>query len=121
MKRFVIAIGAGMILLAPSSLPAADAPATAKGGEMAAAKSAASSMPAAEHRYFTPADLMWKDAPTSMPKGAKVAVLEGDLAAPGPFTMRVRVPAGYKIPPHFHPGIEHVTVLSGSFFMAAGD
>jgi len=121
MKRFLIAIAAGALLLAPAALSAADAP--AKGGEAPAKTTAppASPAPAPEHQFFTPADIAWKDAPSSLPKGAKVAVLEGDLAAPGPFTMRIWLPAGYKIPPHSHPGIEHVTVLSGSFFMGVGD
>jgi quercetin dioxygenase-like cupin family protein len=35
--------------------------------------------------------------------------------------MRLKFPAGYKIAPHTHPAIEHVTVLSGTFHIAAGD
>jgi hypothetical protein len=30
------------------------------------------------------------------------------------------MPAGGKIPPHMHPGIEHVTVISGNFAMGLG-
>lgn len=50
-----------------------------------------------------------------------MSVLEGDLSKPGAFTVRVKVPDGYKIPPHFHPGDEHVTVISGTLFIAHGD
>lgn len=127
MRRIWIAIGLAT-LLAPALARAADppqatgtAPATSKVAETTPMPEMPDAMAAAEHRYFTPTDIKWSDAPPSLPKGAKVDVLEGDLASPGPFTMRVMLPAGYKVPPHFHPGIEHVTVLSGSFFMALGD
>jgi hypothetical protein len=129
MRRVVIAIGLATLLI-PSVLRADDpppagntgsAPATSKVAETAVPPQAAEMEQAAEHRYFTPAEFKWTDAPPSLPKGAKVAVLEGDLASPGPFTMRIMLPAGYKIMPHFHPGVEHVTVLAGSFFMALGD
>jgi quercetin dioxygenase-like cupin family protein len=77
--------------------------------------------PAAQHAMYAPADLKWADAPPALPKGAKVAVLQGDPAAPGPFTMRITVPAGYKVPPHFHPADENLTVISGDMQMALGD
>ena len=66
-------------------------------------------------------DLKWSPAPASLPAGAEVAILEGDPAKEGPFTMRLKLPAGYKIPPHSHPGVEHVTVISGSFAMGTGE
>ena len=47
--------------------------------------------------------------------------MEGDPAKAGPFTMRLKLPANYTVPPHWHPGVEHVTVLSGSFYMGLGD
>jgi len=128
MRRFVIAVGLAA-LLTPAILRADDPPATGNVGAPATSKVAEQSVPpqspevaqAGEHQYFAPTDLKWADAPPSLPKGGKVAVLEGDLASPGPFTMRVMLPAGYKIPPHFHPGVEHVTVLSGSLFMGMGE
>jgi hypothetical protein len=73
------------------------------------------------HVMKVPADLEWVDGPPSLPKGAKMAVLEGDLGKPGPFTIRLQVPAKYKVPPHWHPGIEHVTVISGEFMMGSGE
>jgi len=126
MRRILIAI-AWVTLMVPA-LAWADDPATTKTGDTPAPSKIAEPAPAvdamaqaAEHRYFNPAEIKWVDAPPSLPKGAKVAVLEGDLSSPGPFTMRVKAPAGFKIPPHWHPGIEHVTVISGSFFMGLGD
>ena len=55
------------------------------------------------------------------PAGAKWAVLEGDPTQAGPFTFRVKVPGGFKMPPHTHPNIEHVTVLSGAFHFGMGE
>jgi len=63
----------------------------------------------------------WKDAPPSLPKGAKVAVLEGDPKSAGLFTMRIKLPAGTIIPPHWHPRDERVTVLSGRVVVGFGD
>jgi len=75
-------------------------------------------MDAAIHR---PDELTWKDGPPSLPKGAKIAVLEGDPTKPGPFVFRVKVPDGYRIPPHTHPKPERVTVISGTFNIGMGD
>lgn len=74
--------------------------------------------PAALHR---PDALKWQDGPPSLPPGAKIAVLEGDPTKPGPFVFRVKVPDGYKIPPHTHPKPERVTVVSGTFNLGMGD
>jgi anti-sigma factor ChrR (cupin superfamily) len=73
---------------------------------------------AAVHR---PDGLKWKDGPPSLPPGAKIAVLEGDPAKPGPFVFRVKVPDGYRIPPHTHPKAERVTVVSGTFHLGMGE
>ena len=76
---------------------------------------------AVDHAIFTPKDIQWQEGPTSLPKGAKIAVLEGNPAAEGPFTIRLKFPANYRIPPHWHPVIEHITVLSGTFYVGMGD
>jgi quercetin dioxygenase-like cupin family protein len=68
-----------------------------------------------------PDAIQWGPAPASLPAGAKVAVLEGDPSKPGAFTMRLSLPDGYRIAPHFHPADEHVTVLSGSFQVGMGE
>jgi hypothetical protein len=65
--------------------------------------------------------LKWQDGPPSLPPGAKIAVLEGDPTKEGPFVFRVKVPDGYKIPPHTHPKSERVTIISGSFNIGMGD
>jgi quercetin dioxygenase-like cupin family protein len=76
---------------------------------------------AAEHVVVAPGDIKWADAPPSLPPGAKMAVLEGDPGKKGPFTVRLQMPAGYKIPAHTHPTAERVTVLSGTFHLGTGD
>ncbi|MEK6376132.1 MAG: cupin domain-containing protein [Acidobacteriota bacterium] len=65
--------------------------------------------------------IVWKDGPPSLPKGTKVAVLEGDPRQAGMFTMRLQVPAGSRILPHWHPRSERVTVLSGVVKVGFGD
>lgn len=77
--------------------------------------------PAAEHRLLGPTELQWTAGPASLPAGAQVAMLEGNPTEAGPFTVRLRLPDGYRIPPHWHPGIEHVTVLSGTFVVGRGE
>jgi len=57
----------------------------------------------------------------SLPAGAKVAVLEGDPSKEGFFTMRLLLPDGFKIQPHWHPKVEHVTVISGTFNVGMGE
>jgi quercetin dioxygenase-like cupin family protein len=55
-----------------------------------------------------------------MPKGTKIAVLEGSPQQSGLFTIRLRVPAGSRIAPHTHPRPERVTVLSGRIRVGFG-
>ncbi len=73
-----------------------------------------------DHVMVMPADLKWADVP-SLPPGAKVAVSEGPMNEARPFMMRLRLPADYQVPAHFHTAIEHVTVISGTFNMGTGD
>ena len=73
------------------------------------------------HVMLSPDDVKWADAPPSLPRGAMVAVIEGKPSEPGQFTMRLKFPAGYKVSPHSHPAIEHVTVISGAISFGMGD
>lgn len=72
------------------------------------------------HTMVTPGELRWVDV-ASLPSGAKLAVIEGPLHEAVPFTFRLRLPADYKIPAHWHSAIEHVTVISGTANMGIGD
>lgn len=61
-------------------------------------------------------------APPVLPKGAEAAVLDGNsFASSGSYTLRLKMLAGYKIPPHWHPTDENVTVLSGTLGAGMGD
>ena len=68
-----------------------------------------------------PDQVTWGPAPASLPPGAKAAVLEGNPSEPGPYTMRVLLPNRYRIPPHHHAAVEHVTVLKGAFKVGLGE
>jgi hypothetical protein len=68
----------------------------------------------------TPSDFKWGDV-ASLPPGAKIALIEGKMNEEGPITARIKLPADYKIPVHWHPGVERVTVLSGTFNYGMGD
>jgi quercetin dioxygenase-like cupin family protein len=74
-----------------------------------------------EHLLHRVGDVEWRDAPASLERGAQVAVLEGNPAEAGVFTMRIRMPDGFLIAPHWHPNVERVTVLSGTFRLGSGD
>lgn len=74
-----------------------------------------------KHLTYGPGDIEWADAPPSLERGAQVAVLEGDPSAPGVFTLRIRMPDGYVIAPHWHPNVERVTVIAGGFRLGGGD
>jgi quercetin dioxygenase-like cupin family protein len=69
-----------------------------------------------------PGALKWGPAPPSLPPGSQLAVLVGDPTKPGvPYVFRVKLPDGYKVPPHWHPGDENVTVLQGTLLIGKGE
>jgi quercetin dioxygenase-like cupin family protein len=63
----------------------------------------------------------WQAAPPSLPKGAQMAIVSGDPARKGPFVVRLKLPAGYVIPPHRHATAESVTVLYGVLDVGMGE
>ncbi len=70
------------------------------------------------HAVVTPAQLVWKP----LIPGVEMAVVSGDPnKAGGLYVIRIRTKGQVKVPPHWHPTDEHVTVLVGSFLMAHGD
>jgi quercetin dioxygenase-like cupin family protein len=65
--------------------------------------------------------LRWGPAPPIFPAGAQFALVQGDPSVAGQiFTVRLRFPNGYILPPHTHPTDEHVTVLHGTFLVGLG-
>lgn len=65
--------------------------------------------------------LEWQAGPASLPKGAMIALLEGDPNKEGPFVFRLKLPDRYRVPPHTHPKTERITVLAGTFHVGMGD
>src|SRR5690242_12273085 len=75
-----------------------------------------------ENHAFTPATIPWGPAPGFLAPGAQLAVVEGNPAgSTGNYTVRLKMPNGYRIEPHWHPLRENVTVISGTFKVGMGD
>jgi quercetin dioxygenase-like cupin family protein len=90
-------------------------------GALAAQESKSPSAQSPQAHVITPDQLTWGPAPAILPAGARLAVLEGDPSKAGLYTMRLAMPAEYRIPPHFHEADEHVTVISGAFQVGMGE
>lgn len=73
------------------------------------------------HVLLNMKDIVWKAGPASLPKGAQMSIIEGDMSKPELFTIRLSLPPGYKVPNHWHTAVEHVTVLQGAFYMGKGE
>jgi uncharacterized protein (TIGR02246 family) len=83
---------------------------------------AAASMDMGDVKTLANNALTWTDfAPPGFDPGPKLAVLEGDPGAKGPYVVRLQFPPGYRFPVHWHPGIENLTVVSGQFQLAMGN
>ena len=76
--------------------------------------------PKSDHVMVKPGDLKWAAVP-SLPPGAQGALIEGPMNEAVPFTLRLKFPPNYQVPPHSHTAIEHVTVVSGEFNLGMGD
>lgn len=75
---------------------------------------------AANALQITPAQFQWVQNPEL--HGLMSAVLAGDPGRPGPYVMRVKIPAHARLAPHFHPDeTRMVTVLSGTLYFAFGE
>ena len=110
-NRSVAALATALLLAA--------APALAQEYEKKADEAATTT--AETHLIVEPGEIDWLPAPAVLPAGAMMAVLAGDLAKEGPFIFRVRIPDGHQVAPHFHPGLENVTVISGTFGIGMGE
>ena len=105
------------MLVVGCQLLAASVCAAQTGGAQPPAKGTTS--PAGKHIVRSPDNLQWTPLPGA--PGAKMAVVSGDPDKPGePFVIRILNPDGAKVPPHWHPTDEHITVLSGTFIMGMG-
>jgi hypothetical protein len=77
--------------------------------------------PSQAQNAYTPDQVKWGPAPPFVPAGAQLAVLEGNpMADSGDYTIRLKLPDGYKIAPHTHPLRENVTIISGTLKFGMG-
>jgi len=86
-----------------------------------ATKKTATKAAAPAAALITPDKLQWGPAPPVFPAGAQFAVVSGNPAAAGPFIVRLKLPDGYRVMPHWHPTAETVTVLSGDLRVGMGN
>lgn len=73
------------------------------------------------HLTYLADDIDWQDGPASVEDGIEVAVLEGNPSEAGVFTLRLKIPDEGYISPHWHPNVERVTVISGTFLLGSGE
>jgi quercetin dioxygenase-like cupin family protein len=117
----VVAVGALIMWTTLSSTPS-DAASTLARPAMLASHDGDEGHEGHDHHAQDEGDVKFGPAPAAFPAGAEMAVLQGDPSVAGAiFTVRLRMPDGYVIPPHTHPTDEHVTVISGRFLVGLGD
>ena len=69
------------------------------------------------HTVVAAGGIQWK----VLRPGAEIAVVSGDPNKDGsPFVLRFRYRGKARIPPHWHPTDEHLTILSGTFRLGMG-
>jgi anti-sigma factor ChrR (cupin superfamily) len=70
------------------------------------------------HKIVRFADLKW----IPIMKGCELAAVSGDFNGDNAaFVLRIRCADGIKVPAHWHPTDENLTVLKGTFLVAAGE
>jgi mannose-6-phosphate isomerase-like protein (cupin superfamily) len=118
MKR-LLSIAMTMCLLL--GVAAAQTKTTTKKSDKKSAPAATKPAGSSHVKVYTPDDIKWTPAPNALPAGAQIAVLEGDPMKPGPYTIRLKFPNNYRIPPHTHARAEHLTVVNGTLRVGMGD
>jgi quercetin dioxygenase-like cupin family protein len=74
-----------------------------------------------DNKLVTPAEIQWEPAPAVLPAGAQGAALYGDPTKDGLFSMRFKLPKGYRVPPHTLSKAGIFTVISGTFLIGMGE
>jgi quercetin dioxygenase-like cupin family protein len=88
-------------------------------GAMALVLASGPAMAQDETLTVMPDQVKWGPAP-GLPTDWEAAILIGDPAKEGPYVERVKLPPNAMVPPHTHPDIESITVISGSFGIGQG-
>jgi quercetin dioxygenase-like cupin family protein len=73
----------------------------------------------ADFRAILSEDVKWSPF-AAFPVDARLAVLVGIPTEPGPYVIRVKLPAGTRMMPHKHPEDRIYTVMSGVFYIGLG-
>ena len=71
-------------------------------------------------RAIRPEEVEWQHF-AAFPPAARLAILIGNPTKPGPYTIRVRLPAGTQMMPHKHPEDRIYTVMEGVFYIGLGE
>lgn len=71
-------------------------------------------------RSILPEQIEWRVFP-AFPPAVRLAILVGEPAQPGPYVIRVKMPADGKLMPHSHPEDRIYTVMSGVFYIGLGE
>src|SRR6516225_9308425 len=75
----------------------------------------------ADNKLVTPQEIKWTAGPAILPEGIEAAILYGDPTKDGLFSMRFKLPKGYKVPPHTLSKAGLFTVISGTFRIGMGE
>src|SRR5262249_12902533 len=70
---------------------------------------------------LTPSEMKWSPQGGLVLPGLEQTILVGDPSKPGPYTIRLKFPAGFKVAPHTHPDSREVTILSGTWHTGYGE
>jgi quercetin dioxygenase-like cupin family protein len=70
---------------------------------------------------LSPSEMKWTAQGGLALPGLEQTSLVGDPSKPGPYTIRLKFPPGFKVGPHTHPDSREVTVLSGTWYTGYGE
>jgi ChrR-like protein with cupin domain len=74
-----------------------------------------------EAKAITPSEMRWAAQGGLAMAGMEQVNLLGNPSKPGPYTIRLKFPAGYRLAPHMHPDSREVTILSGTWYTGYGE
>jgi hypothetical protein len=89
-------------------------------GAVALVASSVASSQTPTHHVVSGKAIAWGASP-GLPSGVQLAVLHGDPSKEGTFTIRLKLANATKVPPHWHPTDENLTVIQGTFLVAQGE
>jgi hypothetical protein len=118
MKKWLLLVVSLFAVLA--TLPAAAATSTSHATKTAPPPAHTKHL-AGEPTVFDPDHMKWVDAPASLPRGIRMCTMEGDPSKEGPYTVRLWIPATYRIGPYWRTDSERMTVMLGAVIVGAGD